>query len=98
MMVSQNKWRAARFGTSARLVDNYTFETYTVAEVVDQLIQTLQPTADELGCVVYLERCRTIAASPTWADRQVSLLRQHGEPRAMVRQLVEEARISPAPA
>jgi carboxylate-amine ligase len=98
MMVSQNKWRAARYGTSARLVDNYTFEAHSVAEVVDRLAQSLRPTADELGCVEYLNRCRAIAASPTWADRQLELRQSLGDAAAMVRQLVREARVSPEPA
>ena len=41
MMVSQNKWRAARFGTAARLVDNYTFESQSVEQVVERLVERL---------------------------------------------------------
>jgi hypothetical protein len=51
--------------------------------------------ADELGCLEYLERCREIAAGPTWADRQLELRDELGDPAAMVRRLVEGARISP---
>jgi carboxylate-amine ligase len=94
-MVSQNKWRAARFGTAARLVDNYTFESLSVKEAVDRLVTRLQPTADELGCVDFLSRCRTMAASPTWADRQISLRQQLGDAKEMVRRLVSEARLTP---
>lgn len=94
-MVSQNKWRAARFGTSARLVDNYTFESLTVPDVVNRLLDRLQSVADELGCSNYLERCRQVASSPTWADRQIALRRELGDAPAMVRRLVAEARLSP---
>jgi carboxylate-amine ligase len=93
-MVSQNKWRAARFGTSARLVDNYTFESLTVPDVVNRLLDRLQSVADELGCSNYLERCRQVASSPTWADRQIALRRELGDAPAMVRRLVAEARLS----
>jgi carboxylate-amine ligase len=94
-MVSQNKWRAARFGTAARLVDNFTFESLTVADVVAQLVARLRSTADELGCLPYLERCCKMAASPTWADRQISLRRELGDAPAMVRRLVADARVAP---
>jgi glutamate---cysteine ligase / carboxylate-amine ligase len=96
MMVSQNKWRAARYGTSARLVDHFTFESLSVEQVVEQLVTSLQPTADELGCLPYLQRCRQIASSASWADRQLSLRDKLGDAPAMVRQLVGEARISPS--
>jgi carboxylate-amine ligase len=96
-MVRQNKWRAARFGTAARLVDNYTFESLSVSDVVGRLIERLAGAADELGCLPYLERCRQMAAAPTWADRQIALRRQLGDAPEMVRQLVAESRVTPAP-
>src|SRR3972149_7077165 len=37
MMVQQNKWRAARFGNRAILVDTYTHQTAPVAQVVDEM-------------------------------------------------------------
>jgi carboxylate-amine ligase len=98
MMVNQNKWRAARYGTAARLVDNYTFQSLSVSEAVDRLVERLLVAADELGCTEHLERCRQMAAGPTWADRQLGLLDELGDARAMVQQLVADARISPAPA
>jgi carboxylate-amine ligase len=96
IMVNQNKWRAARFGTDARLVDNYTFESQSVAQVVDRLVARLRSTADDLGCLDYLERCCEMAAAPTWADRQLSLLEELGSAEKMVRRLVKDARVSPA--
>lgn len=97
MMVAQNKWRAARFGTAARLVDHFTFEALTVEQVVEGLADRLHATAEELGCTPYLDRCRHIAASPTWADRQVALREELGGANYMVRRLVDEARVSPPP-
>ena len=38
MMVQQNKWRAARFGNQAMLVDTYTYQTAPVAQVVDEMV------------------------------------------------------------
>ena len=74
MMVRQNKWRATRFGTGAQLVDSYSYQVVTVEQAVDELVTKLQPVADELGCVRHLERCRHIASSPSWADRQLANL------------------------
>jgi carboxylate-amine ligase len=95
-MVSQNKWLAVRYGTAARLVDAYTLKVRPVAEAVDWLVQRLRTTADELGCLTYLERCCDMAARPTWATRQLALVEELGDPTEAVRRLVGEARLSPA--
>ncbi len=95
-MVRQNKWRAARFGTAAQLVDSYTYEVTTLAQMVDELVTTLSPVAAELGCERHLERCRRIAASPSWADRQLSILAETDSAEEIVRRLTDVSRISPA--
>ncbi|HMO84194.1 MAG TPA: hypothetical protein PKC18_04650, partial [Lacipirellulaceae bacterium] len=95
MMVSQNKWRAARFGNAARLVDQDTFESHSLPEVVDRLAERLHSVADDLGCLPYLERCRELATQPTSADRQLALRQQLNDDRELVRQLAARARISP---
>jgi carboxylate-amine ligase len=97
MMVRQNKWRAARFGVGAQLVDTFTFEVQTLPQIVDGLVDKLHPAADELGCTEYLERCRQMAAGPTWADRQLALAQETGSLEEVVRRLTRESRITPVP-
>ncbi len=94
-MVRQNKWRASRFGTSAQLVDLYTHEVVTVAQVVDEMTKKLQPVSVELGCEKHLLRCRQIASTPSWADRQMTTYEETGNAQEVVRQLTAGARISP---
>jgi carboxylate-amine ligase len=95
MMVRQNKWRAARFGGAARLVDVYNFEVQTLEQVVEGLVARLMPTADELGCTEYLRKCQEMAAGPTWADRQLSLATELGDLPSVVRTLTEQSRVTP---
>jgi len=95
MMVRQNKWRATRFGTGAQLVDSYSYNVVTVAQAVDNLVDKLTPVAANLGCEHHLEHCRHIAASPSWADRQLSILAETGSAEEIVRQLTEVSRVSP---
>jgi len=96
MMVRQNKWRAARFGVWAHLVDAFNYEVQTVRHIVDGLIEKLRPVADELGCAEYLEECRRLAAGPSWADRQLALAAETGSLEEVVRQLTRQSRIKPA--
>ncbi len=98
MMVRQNKWRAARFGTKAELVDSYTYEAKPLPRLVEHLVDRLRPAAEELGCTSYLEGCLDITARPTWADRQRRILRDTGDVVEVVRQLTEESRVSAKPA
>jgi carboxylate-amine ligase len=95
MMVQQNKWRAARFGNQARLVDTVTYQSAPVTETVERLIELLLPTAKELCCESYLEHCAPMARNPSAAQRQLDLVAETNDPRGVVDRLVDEARISP---
>jgi carboxylate-amine ligase len=94
MMVQQNKWRAARFGNQARLVDTNSYRAATVADTVARLVEVLSATAAELDCESYLNHCITMAENPSAAQRQLDLLAETGDAQEMVRQLVEASRIS----
>ncbi|MBP88273.1 MAG: glutamate--cysteine ligase [Planctomycetaceae bacterium] len=94
MMVRQNKWRAARFGTQAQLVNSYTHEVQPAGKIVESLIRWLLPTAEALNCVDELQRVQTIANGPSWADRQATILAETGDRREIVRRLTGESRIT----
>jgi carboxylate-amine ligase len=96
VMVQQNKWRAARFGNHARLVDTYTYRSASVAQVVEELMNLLQPTAIELGCADYLNHCLTMSREPSAAQRQLDLLAETNDSAEVVRRLTRLSRVSPA--
>jgi glutamate---cysteine ligase / carboxylate-amine ligase len=97
MMVQQNKWRAARFGNLARLVDTDTYQATPVAQTVERLVELLQPAATELRCRSYLEHCVKMARNPSAAQRQLDLMEETNDPREVVRRLVEDARLTKPP-
>lgn len=96
LLVAQNKWRAARYGNKAQLVDSNTYEVRTLPQTVDNLVERLAATADDLGCREYLERNRQLAASPSWAERQLTLAQQDGGLPAMVSELMAQSRVTGA--
>ncbi|QDU77560.1 Carboxylate-amine ligase YbdK [Bremerella volcania] len=98
MMVRQNKWRAARFGTSARLVNSFTFDVETVPEMTKRLVTKLAPLAKRLQCADQLEHCNVIANRPSWASQQRKLLQETGSAAEMVRILTDGSRLSKAAA
>ncbi|QEG34154.1 Carboxylate-amine ligase YbdK [Bythopirellula goksoeyrii] len=95
MMVRQNKWRAARYGTAAQLVDSFTYQVVTVEQSVNKLVDHLTPMAKQLACEHHLERCRQIASEPSCADRQLSIQAETGSAEEVVRRLTELSRVSP---
>ncbi|MCI0332221.1 MAG: YbdK family carboxylate-amine ligase [Planctomycetes bacterium] len=94
MMVQQNKWRAARFGNQAKLVDTNTYHVATVAHTVKRLVEVLGPVATELRCESYLNHCVVMAENPSAAQRQLDLLAETGDAKQVVRRLTDESRIS----
>jgi glutamate---cysteine ligase / carboxylate-amine ligase len=94
MMVQQNKWRAARFGNQANLVDTDTYRVASLSRTVERLVEMLGPTAEELECGSYLNHCLTMAHNTSAAQRQLDLLAKTNDPRDVVRQLSEESRVS----
>lgn len=94
MLVQQNKWRACRYGTRAKLVNVKTFETQSLPSIVNSLLDYLQPTARDLNCQPYLERVREIAGRPSWADRQLEVFHQTGDPRQVVEAMLRQSRIA----
>jgi carboxylate-amine ligase len=73
MMVRLNKWRAARHGLSAVLVDPYTQESLPAGEMLRRLSLLLHPVGRELSCEAWLESLRGLAEAPCGADRQLAL-------------------------
>lgn len=94
IMVQQNKWRAARYGNSATLIDSFTYKGQPTSQTVDRLVDRLTPIGEALQCVEYLDHVRRMAAGPNWSARQMEILQQTGDPREIVRQLNRQSRIT----
>ena len=94
MMVRQNKWRASRYGNQAKLVSSYSYQPQSVSLVVNEVVERLLPAAEELNCVSHLQHARIMASGPTWADRQLEILKKTGDPAEVVKQLSRQSRLS----
>jgi len=93
MMVRQNKWRAARYGNAANLVDTGSYRVRQVAELANDLVDRLRAVSQDLGCEAELLYVREIASGPSWADRQREILRKTASPPEIVRQLMNQSRV-----
>lgn len=92
MMVRQNKWRAARYGPDAALVDFTTYATTPMREITETLVRRLWGTAEKLGCQEELHRVLALAQGPSSAEKQVRLIQEAG-PAEAVRRLCAASRL-----
>ncbi|WP_436715121.1 YbdK family carboxylate-amine ligase [Roseiconus lacunae] len=93
MMVRQNKWRAARYGASATLVNTFDYTEKRVPEIANDLVDKLREVAQDLRCESELLFVREIAIEGDWAQRQRQLLKKEGDPQAIVKHLNQQSRI-----
>lgn len=93
MMVRQNKWRAARYGLTATLVDTFDYSEKTVPAIANRLVDQLRGVAQDLNCETELLLIKDIVAGPDWAQRQRSILQSTGRKEEIVKQLVQQSRI-----
>ncbi|MEY4135570.1 MAG: hypothetical protein RL386_1920 [Bacteroidota bacterium] len=89
-LISENKWRAARYGIDAKLIDFGKQEEVPFQSLLNELIDFVDDVLDPLGSREDVERLIRIAAEGTGADRQLAVFRQTGDLRSVVDYMVSE--------
>lgn len=69
-LITENKWRAARHGLDAELVDLAHDRPRPAREAVRELLELVAPAADRLGCTVELAEIERLLERGTAADEQ----------------------------
>jgi carboxylate-amine ligase len=88
IVVRQNKWKAARYGMRAELIDPVTHKTIPVREMVFFLYEKLKPYAEDLNCMQELNHIITMVDNPSGAEKQIILYENNGHDlRAVVEAL-----------
>jgi carboxylate-amine ligase len=78
MNISENKWRAVRYGIQGELIDWGKEESVPFHFLMEELLEILDDVVDELGSRREVEYVRTILKNGTSADRQLRVYAQHG--------------------
>ena len=76
MLVTENRWRAQRYGTDQGLVDFGKGEVVPFARLLDELIELTAPEAARFGCAPEIAGLRAILARGTSAHRQIAAYQQ----------------------
>ncbi|VAW31636.1 hypothetical protein MNBD_CHLOROFLEXI01-1013 [hydrothermal vent metagenome] len=78
MHISENKWRAVRYGINGELIDFGQQESIPFPELMNQLLELLDDVVDDLGSRKEVEYVHTILRNGTSADRQVATYKANG--------------------
>jgi len=89
----ENKWRSARYGMDAIIINNRAGDEQLVTDSLLELLATLEPVADRLGCLDELDGVHTILREGAGYQRQRRVGEAHdGQLDAVVQALVAEMR------
>jgi glutamate---cysteine ligase / carboxylate-amine ligase len=89
MMVQQNKWRATRYGSEARLISTRDFEPRSVQTIVDDLVHDLMPIAESLDCTDELLSALRLPDN-TGALQQLRIFEETRSRRDVVKQMLSQ--------
>ncbi|WP_093967253.1 carboxylate-amine ligase [Actibacterium lipolyticum] len=100
-LLSENRWRAQRYGVSEGLIDFGVGEIRPMADLLDEIIGLVAEDAEALNCVAEVEAARDFITNGTSADRQRAAFNRAvaaGQDRdaalkSVVRMLIDEFQI-----
>jgi carboxylate-amine ligase len=71
-LLSENRWRAQRYGVDGTLFDFGRGELVSFRDLTDELLALVREDAEALGCWAEVEHARAIVAGGTSANRQIA--------------------------
>ncbi|HSK99597.1 MAG TPA: glutamate--cysteine ligase [Rubrobacteraceae bacterium] len=88
LFTEENKWRAARHGMDATFYDFTAGRSIAARDAARDLVSTLLPISQDLGCEGELEGILEIVEGASGADKQRAVLKERGSLEAVAANLV----------
>ncbi len=89
-LIAENKWRAIRYGIDGKLIDFGKQAEVPMRDLAIELVEFVDDVVDDLGSRQAVQYVDTILAEGTSADRQLRVLKEGGDTRAVVEMLAAE--------
>src|SRR5438128_269596 len=91
-LLEENKWRVARYGLDAEIVDFEQERTLSIRDSIRELLDMVDDVADDLGTRSDLNYIRKLVDDPrgTGADRQIALYKKTGSIYAVNQYLLQQ--------
>jgi carboxylate-amine ligase len=87
VLTHENKWRAARYGLQATVIDLARGGHVPIARLIERTLREVAPHARAVGCDRELEGVRRILRDGNGADRQLAVYAAAGDPREVARDI-----------
>jgi glutamate---cysteine ligase / carboxylate-amine ligase len=98
LLINENKWRAARYGISGKLIDFGRQAEVDTVDLIHELLEFVDDVADELGSRKELAYIEEILRGGTGADRQLATWHSTNDMKAVVDHIVWETHLGLSPA
>jgi glutamate---cysteine ligase / carboxylate-amine ligase len=92
MLTDENKWRAARYGLEASLVDPAGGGQIDIRSLIERTLATIAPHASALGCDRELDGIQRILRDGNGAQRQQAVFAASRDAAAVARDIVDVTR------
>lgn len=97
LLISENKWRAARYGISGKMIDFGKQEEVPTVALVRELLEFVDDVVDELGSRRELAYIEEILENGTGADRQLEIWNQSNDLKQVTDYIIEQTHLGLAP-
>ncbi len=89
-LIAENKWRAARYGISGKLIDFGKQEEVEFGALAQELLEFVDDVVDELGSREEISYINNILENGTGADRQLKVWEKTKDTKKVVDYIIEE--------
>jgi carboxylate-amine ligase len=93
-LISENKWRAARYGLDGKLIDFGKQEEVPTRDLVYELLRFIDDVVDDLGSRNEINYIYRILENGTGADRQLKVFRETGDLKKVVDYIVQQTNLN----
>lgn len=76
-LITENKWRASRYGLDGKMIDFGKESEVSTRELINELLDFIDDVVDELGSRNDIEYVRKILVNGTGADRQLAIFNKN---------------------
>jgi glutamate---cysteine ligase / carboxylate-amine ligase len=87
VLTQENKWRAARYGLRATVIDLVQGGPIPITHLIDRTLREIASDARAVGCERELEGVRRIMREGNGAERQLAVYAATGDPREVTRDI-----------
>ncbi len=93
-LIDENKWRAARYGLDAEIIDFARERRLSMRDSIHELLDFVDEIVDELGTRQEMTYLRSLLADPrgTGADQQIAVYKETGSLQAVTHFLMRQTR------